>query len=331
MAFSYGVLNEYHLWFVFITQAAWMYPGVLIFISIGAMAHCFLREEKLKLSQPTFIGLSILAAIMSLLASINHLNSHQHLEDTLFIGIMFSWVFVFGFVLGDPPIRQMLQRLDKFLQLVDSRILEILASIRSAIYKAFRNILVSDRSLVPDPHPVPARSESGDMVIAPVSSSRGMQLKLKRSQRSSLTGKVLFVLDARMEIPPEEYNLIQKYRLGNELIYDSSARQEHEKAMKEHLERSKNEHAGYRGSAGEQLWGVGKTFYRIARAGVSATRASLSLRITVHSLMRGVHIECKSMAELLTAENAIAKAGETLRWYLNEAATFDGREEVHEF
>jgi hypothetical protein len=47
--------------------------------------------------------------------------------------------------------------------------------------------------------------------------------------------------------------------------------------------------------------------------------------------MKGVHVECKSMAELLGAEQAIVEAGEKLRVYLDTAATFDGREEVHEF
>jgi hypothetical protein len=59
--------------------------------------------------------------------------------------------------------------------------------------------------------------------------------------------------------------------------------------------------------------------------------ASLSLRVTVYSLMKGVHVECKSMIELLGAEEAIADAGKNLRTYLDTAATFDGREEILEF
>jgi hypothetical protein len=79
------------------------------------------------------------------------------------------------------------------------------------------------------------------------------------------------------------------------------------------------------------MLGVGKTFYRLARAGISATMAGLSLRITVYSLMRGVHVECKSMDELLGAEHAIVDAAENLRTYLDIAATFDGREQIREF
>jgi hypothetical protein len=157
-----------------------------------------------------------------------------------------------------------------------------------------------------------------------------MQLKVKRSQRKGRMGKVIFVVDARMEVPAEECSLSGRYKLGNDVIYDSSARQQHTKAMKAHLE-STREQASYRDSTAKQLWGVGKTFYRFARVGVSAARASLSLRITVYSLMRGVHVECRDMIELVGAEQAIIAAGENLRAYLNVAASFDGREEVHEF
>ncbi len=72
--------------------------------------------------------------------------------------------------------------------------------------------------------------------------------------------------------------------------------------------------------------------FRFARAGVSAARASFSLRITIDSLTtRGEHVECTDLNELLGAELAIVKAGEKLRAYLMTAATFDGREEILEF
>jgi hypothetical protein len=70
--------------------------------------------------------------------------------------------------------------------------------------------------------------------------------------------------------------------------------------------------------------------YRLGRASVSAAMAALSLRITVDSLIRGVHVECNSMDELLAAEKAIREAASNLKAYLDTAATFDGREEVIE-
>ena len=45
-------------------------------------------------------------------------------------------------------------------------------------------------------------------------SLEAMRLLLKRSQRSSVFGKIIFVLDARMELTRDEYDLLRKYRLG---------------------------------------------------------------------------------------------------------------------
>jgi len=157
-----------------------------------------------------------------------------------------------------------------------------------------------------------------------------MCLKLKRSQRSSTFGKPLFVLNARMEVTVEEAELVRKYRLGDDVIYESSSRQRHKEATLAHLEMTKGG-PGFTDSTKNQLLGAGSTLYRLARASVSATAAALSLRITVISLMSGVHIECKSMGELLAAENAIVEAAQNLRSYLDTAATFDGREEIIEF
>jgi hypothetical protein len=46
--------------------------------------------------------------------------------------------------------------------------------------------------------------------------------------------------------------------------------------------------------------------------------------------MRGVHVECKDLDELLGAKSAILEAAQSLRSYLDVAATFDGREEIVE-
>jgi hypothetical protein len=157
-----------------------------------------------------------------------------------------------------------------------------------------------------------------------------MRLLLKRSQRASVFGKIIFVLDARMELTRDEYDLLRKYRLGNDVIYESSSRQRRKDATQAHLEMTKGG-PPFSDSAGAQLMGVAKSLFWFGRASISATAASLSLRITVHSLLSGVHVECKSMAELLEAETAIREAAEGLRAYLDIAATFDGREEIVEF
>ena len=167
--------------------------------------------------------------------------------------------------------------------------------------------------------------------MPPSRAPQGIVLKLKRSQRSSLTGKVIFILDARVDLNREEVGLIRKYRLGDDVVYESSARKARQEATVAHLEVGAASKTSYRDSAGTQMLGVGKTFYRLARAGISATAAALSLRVTINSLMSGVHVECKSMGELMEAETAIVEAARSVRDYLDLAETFDGREEVLEF
>ena len=157
-----------------------------------------------------------------------------------------------------------------------------------------------------------------------------LRLKLKRSQRSSMFGKIIFVLDARMELTQEELDLVRKYRLGGDVIYESGSRKRRLEAKDAYLEMTKGG-PGLRDSPGAQAWGAAKSFFWMGRAGLSAATAALSLRVTIDSLMSGVHVECKSMDELLQAERAIREAAENLRGYLNVARTFDGREEIVKF
>jgi hypothetical protein len=154
-------------------------------------------------------------------------------------------------------------------------------------------------------------------------------LKLRRSQRSTVIGRVIYIIDARMELTAEEADLVRKYRLGNRVIYESTNRQRHAEATLEHLELTKNT-PRLMDPAHVQMLGAGKTLYRLFRAGWSATAAALSLRITVNSLIAGVHAECKSMEELLGAETAIVQAAQNLRAYLDTATTFDGGEDFFE-
>ena len=142
-----------------------------------------------------------------------------------------------------------------------------------------------------------------------------MQLKLKRSQRSGgiLGGKVVYMLDARAELTPDERALVTKHGLGKMFIYDSEARKKRMQAAGEHFEASRG---GLLGTA---------------RALAGAAMAAMSLRVTIDSLTSGHHIECKDMDELLGADVAIREGCETLRTYLDVAVTFDGREEIVEF
>jgi hypothetical protein len=153
-----------------------------------------------------------------------------------------------------------------------------------------------------------------------------MQLKLKRSQRTGgiMGGKVLFGLDARAELTPDERNLVQKYGLGKIVVYDSEARRKRAESAYGHFDDAANT-PGYSGSsAARSLW-------KNARGLASAAMMALSLRVTVDGLISGQHIECKELDELLGAEAAILDACKNLKAYLETAVTFDGREEIVEF
>jgi hypothetical protein len=178
------------------------------------------------------------------------------------------------------------------------------------------------------PAVVTSQLPAGEIPRVPAS-SEAMHLKMTRSQRKSLTGKVIFALNARVEVPAEERALIAKYRLGDTVIYDSAARKRHTEAALGHLENTRD-NSKLSDSAGA-LRAAGKTAFNLARAGARAAMAALSLRITINSLMKGVHVECKDLDELLGAKAAIGEAAENLRSYLDVAATFDGREEIIEF
>lgn len=140
-----------------------------------------------------------------------------------------------------------------------------------------------------------------------------MKLVLTRSQRESgmLSKSVVFMLSARADLTEEEKHNVQKYKLGGELIYCSEK-------SREHFERGRD--AAARGTT----TGAISSLARVAMA-------KLSLNITINSLTQGQIVECKSLEEIIGAEEAVRSACENLRAYLDTAAMFDGRQEVIEF
>lgn len=133
-----------------------------------------------------------------------------------------------------------------------------------------------------------------------------MQLVLTRSRREGgiVSKAVIFCLDARIDLTREEQYNVNYYKLGSQVIYNSEA-------SKRHLDRADAQNDGSMSGALKSL--------------VSTAMAALKLNITINGLQSGQHIECKTLDELLGAERAIMDACETLKNYLDAAATFDGR------
>jgi len=142
-----------------------------------------------------------------------------------------------------------------------------------------------------------------------------MQLKIQRSQREGgISGStIIFCLDVRAAYTEEERANIEKYRIGKEIIYSSQAAQRHAANMSAQLDRIESR------SLSEKASGL-------ARGAVSLALAKLNLNISIASLGRGHHIECKDLEELLQAEETIKEAGRKVTGYLAAAATFNGSE-----
>ena len=136
-----------------------------------------------------------------------------------------------------------------------------------------------------------------------------MQLKIKRSQKQGMLGKVIFALDIRAEYSQEEKDNINKYKLGGECVYSSANAKKHAANADAHLS-----------GGGSLLKGM-----------ASAVMANMSLNVTVSSLQQGHHIETKTLEELLEAEETLKDACRNVTAWLDAASTFDGRETVIEY
>lgn len=121
-----------------------------------------------------------------------------------------------------------------------------------------------------------------------------------------MSKSVIFCLDARVDLSPEETSNVKRYGLGSQVLYNSNT-------AKQHLDKVAEAAGGSRG---------------LLSGAVSLAMAKLALSITVNSLTQGHHIECKDLDELLGAEEAIKTACDNIRAYIGVALTFDGREIV---
>jgi hypothetical protein len=123
-----------------------------------------------------------------------------------------------------------------------------------------------------------------------------MNLILRRDQRSSLLGKMIFQLDVRAEISQQEMTSIQRYRLGDTVLYSKS----------EMVER------------GSGLLGLA------SRLAFNA----MNISVSVSELINGKRVECKDIVEMLAVEEQIKEAALTFKQVLNAAVHFGGEEVI---
>jgi hypothetical protein len=123
-----------------------------------------------------------------------------------------------------------------------------------------------------------------------------MYLLLRRDQRSSLMGKIIFQLDVRAEISEQEYDSIARYRLGDTILYTK----------------------GEIIDPGSGLLGLAS---RLAFK-------AMNISVSVDDLIRGKRIECKDIVEMLAVEAQIKEAATTFKQVLNAAMYFGGEEAI---
>ena len=154
-----------------------------------------------------------------------------------------------------------------------------------------------------------------------------MQLKLQRSQREGgvMSKSVIFCLDARVEFTVEEAANLKRYKMLEQVIYASEDAKRTAEGSAAAMARSRSTKFSA-DSVDDMLFSATAGIGGGLKAAALGALSAMKLRITVNSLQRGQHIECKSLDELLGAEAAVIEACKNLRVYLDTAATFDGRE-----
>jgi hypothetical protein len=123
-----------------------------------------------------------------------------------------------------------------------------------------------------------------------------MKLLLRRDQKTSMLGKIIFTLSVRAQLTDSEKGDIKKYKLGETMLYERS------KII----------------DAGSGLLGAA------SRLAFSATNLSVS----VNDLEKGKAVECKDIVEMLAIEVQVKEAAHMFHAILSAASTFGGEEVI---
>lgn len=121
-----------------------------------------------------------------------------------------------------------------------------------------------------------------------------MKLLLRRDQKPSMLGKIIFLVTVRAELSDDERTNIKKYKLGDAMLYERS--------------KITDPGSGLIGLAGRLAFKM------------------INLTISVNDLEKGKTVECKDIVEMLAVEEQIKDAAHTFRNVLEAATTFGGEE-----
>jgi hypothetical protein len=125
-----------------------------------------------------------------------------------------------------------------------------------------------------------------------------MKLLVRRDQQTSglMRSTITFAITVRAEVSQQELNNIQKYKLGESVLYSR----------------------GELTDRGSGLLGL-------------ASRAAfnmMNISVTVNDLVNGSRIECKNIMEMLGVQEQIKEAASNFKAVLDAAAHFGGDEVI---
>jgi len=123
-----------------------------------------------------------------------------------------------------------------------------------------------------------------------------MKLLVRRNQRSGLLGKMIFTLEVRADLSQEERSAIDKYKLGDTVLYEKNTIID----------------------PGTGLIGLAS---RLAFK-------AMNMSVSVKDLTNGKKLECKDIVEMLAVEDQIREAGKTFNAVLKAAQHFGGEEVI---
>jgi hypothetical protein len=160
--------------------------------------------------------------------------------------------------------------------------------------------------------------------------AKQIEVLVVRSQRMNWLNRVIFMIDAQMGVGAEQLDLISKYRLGKTIVFDSARRERQNELARTHLESAREKSTRTICLWREEVRGFFRRLGLLLRALISFLLGFLFIRITLTKLIRGTHVESKSLDKILAAKNAIERGAADLKAYLEVAETFDGREDLFE-
>ena len=123
-----------------------------------------------------------------------------------------------------------------------------------------------------------------------------MKLLVRRDQRQGMLGKIIFTLEVRASLSDDESAAINKYKLGETVLYEKNTLVD----------------------PGSGLLGLAS---RVAFK-------ALNMSVSVRDLVNGKKLECKDIVEMLAVEEQVREAGKTFNAVLNAARHFGGEEAI---